>query len=395
MSSFTDNRILGQLISSDPSAADWACLSPADWPRLLQVAQREGVGPLLYWRLYNSGKFNALPEAVQSSLRIMYAHTCLQNQKIFNELGVLSRLFLAKSVPVVVLKGACYALTIYPDIGLRPMADLDLLVPASRLPEAIEIAQSLDYADAVPEASPGLNNLLTHHACLRKSALGSITLEIHDRLVGNKSFAYAVSMDWFWDQTEPLNGRPENRFENLRMLTPTAQVLYAASHAFLQHGGNKSTLRWHYDLHQLICVYGNCLDWELLVRQAEKFEWSSALWLALSQIRGLFGTSIPDKVLSALARREDRLTALVAHKRVAPATHLLAEYEKLLSLNWYGRLRLVWAILFPGPAYMRWRYHVNSAWLLPAYYSFRWWGILKDAARTLIELLKKPQVTRA
>ncbi len=63
-------------------------------------------------------------------------------------------------------------------------------------------------------------------------------LELHHSLVADKTFTYAVPVDWFWEQTEPLGtSSSQMKFENFLMLTPIAQVLYAASHAMLQHGG--------------------------------------------------------------------------------------------------------------------------------------------------------------
>lgn len=285
------------------------------------------------------------------------------------------------------LKGACFALTIYPDIGLRPMGDLDILVPAAQLDEAVEMAGSLGYAEARPEASPGLNDLLSHHVCLQKP--GSITLELHDNLVGEKSFTYAAPVDWFWEQTEPLDGSSKDRFEHLLMLTPTAQLLYAASHAILQHGGDKTPLRWYYDLDQLIRLSGSRLDWDLLLMQAREFEWSSALWAALAQAQDYFGTPVPEMVRISLSRQTDRHESLVKKKQIRPATKILLENQKLASLNWHGKVRFVLALLVPSPAYMRWRYKLKNSWFLPFFYPFRWWGIIKDALFTMIELLKR------
>jgi hypothetical protein len=47
---------------------------------------------------------------------------------------------------------------------------------------------------------------------------------------------------------------------------------------------------------------------------------------------------------------------------------------------------LILALIAPSPAYMRWRYGLHSAWALPAYYLYRWWGIFKDAIQTVIRL---------
>jgi hypothetical protein len=112
-------------------------------------------------------------------------------------------LFQQAGITPVLLKGACFALTIYPDIGLRPMGDLDLLVPKAQFAEAVRIARSLGYVDSGPEAAPGLKDLLSHEACLVKLD-GSVVLEIHHSLVADQTFTYSVPVDWFWEQTEPL-----------------------------------------------------------------------------------------------------------------------------------------------------------------------------------------------
>lgn len=374
-----DRRTLSLLIT-DPPRMEWGTLSMSDWGELLALAHREGVGPLLYWRLSRSGKFSLLPEDVRTALRTLYAMTWSQNQRLFKELGSLLALFREAGITPVLLKGGCHALTIYPDMGLRPMGDLDILVPKRQFAEAVRLAGSLGYADSKPEAAPGLKDLLNHEACLVKTD-GSAVVEIHHSLVADQTFTYAVPVDWFWEQVEPLPVS-DPRLAGLYMLTPTAQLLYAAAHAMLQHGGHTVPLRWEYDMDQLVRTYSSRLDWDLLLSQARAFEWTSALQAALARARESFDTPIPPEVLVRLEHNTDRHANLVALKQTRPATHILEERLKLLSLNWVGRLRLVWALLLPSPAYMRWRYQFKEVWRLPGYYLLRWGGILKDGLRT-------------
>jgi hypothetical protein len=388
MSPCIDTHTLSQLISDHVPAMDSNSFSPSEWNILLPLAQREGVAALLYWRLSKSGNFSSLPESARNTLRIMYANSWAQNHKILKELGVITRLFHQEGIPVVVLKGACYALTIYSDIGLRPMGDLDILVPAPQLSLAVQIARSFGYHDSLPEASPGLRSLLNHEICLQKPGQ-SFSLEIHHSLVADRTYTYAVSMDWFWEQTEALNDLPSQaRFQNLRTLTPTAQLLYAAAHSMLQHGGNNTPLRWYYDLDCLIRIHDGRLDWDLLLLQAKAFEWGSALSAALSQTQAYFDTPVPEKVSADLSTRSDRLESLVSLKQNGAATHTLQESQRLMSLNAYGRLRLILALLFPGPAYMRWRYKFQTSWKFPLYYLFRWAGILRDGFYTALALIQ-------
>lgn len=381
-----DKRHLSLILSERLPDSNWDSFSPIDWELIVHLAQEEGVAPLLYWRLSQADKVKLLPETLHASLRAMYFSTRMNNEQIVRELQSLASSFEQAGIPVVVLKGACFTLTIYPDVGLRPMVDLDLLVPAPKYSEALGIARTLGYEAALPEASPGLDALLNHAVCLKKRATPFTTLELHTALVAGGSFTHAVPVDWFWGQTEPLQGLSSERDSApLHMLTPTAQVLYACAHAMLQHGGRNTSLRWLYDLDRLIRVYAEQehIDWDLLRSQAQSFEWSSAVSVALSQVIGYFDTPVPPKLLAELSKHADRNTQRVTTMQTQPATHTLEEYQKLQSLDWYGRIKLVLALIAPNPAYMRWRYGLKSYWALPAWYLYRWWGIFKDGGRTI------------
>jgi hypothetical protein len=269
------------------------------------------------------------------------------------------------------------------------MGDLDLLVPADRLNEAVRIARSQGFTEGLPEESPGLNDLLSHDVRLQTSEALPLVVEIHDSLVADRAFTYAVPVDWFWSQTEPLGGASNERFKSLRMLTPPAQVLYAAAHAMLQHGGRGSPLLWFHDLHLLIRHYGDRMDWDLLLSQARKFDWGSALAAALSETQARFGTPLPEHVRASLGNLSDRHQALVARLQSKPATRCLEEQEKLIKLNWYARARVILALVVPGPSYMKWRYQLRSPWGLPAAYLKRWSGIVADGLRTVIVLIRR------
>ncbi len=383
----TDKRFLAHLVSADQLDFGPDLFSGDNLKILLALSQNEGLGPLLYWRLSKSGYFSLLSSDIRDALRSSYAGTWMQNRNILKELEKISSAFEQAEIPVVVLKGACFALTLYEDIGLRPMGDLDILVPVEKFSQAVQIAQVLGYEDNLPQAAPGLRDLLNHEVCLQKPGQ-SFSLEIHHSLVADKTYTYAVPVDWFWEQIEPLTGaEPGMRFGALWMLSPEAQLLYAASHAMLQHGGDASPLRWFYDMDQLVRKYQDSLDWDLLSEQARVFAWGSALLAALERVREYFDTPIPADVLSQLSAFTDRHHDLVRQKQTRPATHTLQEYQKFQALDWNGRFRFVWALAFPAPAYMYWRYDFQSVWLLPWYYLVRMVGIFKDGVLTVYALL--------
>jgi hypothetical protein len=390
MSPQIDNYTLSLIISERMPELDYDSFSPAEWDLLIHKAQAEGVGPLIYWELSRSGKISSLPEPVRTSLRAMYFSMRMNNQELIRELKILTRLFDQAGIPVVALKGICFALTIYPDPGLRLMVDMDLLVPASKLTEAVRIAKESRYAETTQEAFPGLSDLLGHSVDLQKTIAPFTALELHFSLVAEKTFIYAVPVDWFWTQIESIQrSSSETGLGNLLMLTPTAQVLYASAHAMLKHGARNTSLRWYYDLDRLIRFYAERMDWGLLLSQARKFEWGSAVSGALSQTAAFFDTPIPEEVLKQLAKISDRNTELIATYQERPGTHTLEEYQKWKFLDWPGRTRMALALLVPSPAYMRWRYGLNTSLALPLYYLLRWWGIFMDVVKTVALWVQK------
>ena len=384
MAQQVDRKLLGRMLSETERDPDWVGISPEEWDLIIGLAQVEGVAPLLFWRLAQSERLPRLPEFARQHLRAMYYSTKMNNEQIIQELTTLTRQFNQVGIPVVALKGVCFALTIYTEIGLRPMVDLDLLVPKSRLIEAVQIANGLGYERITPEASPGLNGLLNHAACLEKKEPPFNTLEIHHTLVAEESFVHAVPVDWFWEQTEALECPTVRDLAELNMLSPTAQLLYACAHVMLQHGGRNTSLRWLYDIDRLVRVYEKCIDWDLLLSRAKVFEWSSAVFAAFSQTVGFFNTPVPRAVLDDLGTQADRNSERVEAMQRPAATHTLEEYQKLKSLSWVGRFKLILALAVPGPAYMRWRYGLRTSWTLPAWYLYRWWGIITDSLKTVV-----------
>ncbi|MCZ7567438.1 MAG: nucleotidyltransferase family protein [Ardenticatenaceae bacterium] len=138
---------------------------------------------------------------------------------------------------VIVLKGAALATTLYPCIALRPLSDVDLLVPRQHLGTAVAAMQSLGYCEVYLEMSPGLNQVAGHHVLLQGGARRGVAVELHWSLVAGESDWRSPSLDWFWEQTESWNmdgarrvgevqgNQRTDRSRPVFQLTPTAQLL--------------------------------------------------------------------------------------------------------------------------------------------------------------------------
>ena len=108
----------------------------------------------------------------------------------------------------------------------------------------------------------------------------------------------------------------------------------------LQHGGEKVALRWLLDIHRLIVIRRNQIDWQVLTSQAGLFGWSKALQLALEAVQTCFDTPLPEELIHTLQAQAGPHDKLVELKSIQAPTRILAEFKKLRSLKWQGRFRL-------------------------------------------------------
>ena len=115
----------------DPAAADLAraCLSDPtfDWDGFLQYIRRERVSPLIHHAI---GSWGILPPSIAKAVHKDHLYQAWVNTRRMDDLLPVLAHLEAEGIPVLLLKGAALLCTLYDKRALRPMADVDLLVPA-------------------------------------------------------------------------------------------------------------------------------------------------------------------------------------------------------------------------------------------------------------------------
>lgn len=407
---------------------DWSAFSLTDWQHLIESAQAGGVAPLLHKALeegpgrmaspFHSRSFMFhCPPSIVRELHAAYCTTAARNLFAYQELArivtALREVDQPSSAPhssqqttppIILLKGAALAATLYPDIALRPMRDLDLLLPRRHLQPALQAVKALGYREVGPQMRPGLEWPVGYHVHLRGGPHHGVDLELHQGLIASSTDWRSPSLDWFWNQTEPFNPSkgakkrkggeriPPMHFRSLApllILTPTAHLLYLAAHLMLQHGGAKGRLLWHYDIHLLISRWSSEIDWDELLDRAQAFHWQAALQAALLETRTRFDTPLPGRVLETLVKSQDSRSPHFGEcKEERVQTEVARTWTELKALDWPTRLRLAWSIACPTPAYLRWRYDPKPSWLWPLCYVYRWFEILRDGLLTVWQLVR-------
>lgn len=153
-----------------------------DWNMLPTLAERHNMAPLLYRRLKSAAV--EPPPAIQRSLAAQTLRHRLINQVRRRLLGRIAIHFRQAEIPLLVLKGAALAHLLYPEPGLRPMNDLDILVRRQDLEISRQIFREMGFQGnskeinwskdrhlpALNQALEGFNISLEVHYCLFQDA---------------------------------------------------------------------------------------------------------------------------------------------------------------------------------------------------------------------------------
>jgi hypothetical protein len=364
-------RLLGQLVAGK-FPLDSLGLDATSWEKLAAIAQGEGLAPLLYWVMQASAWPTCVPEATCQTLTEAYYASSAYNTLLFHELEKLLLMLKENDIQVVVLKGAALAPAFYASKGLRPMADVDLLIHREDLERAEQVLHSVGYDGDAQDQSPGLHEMADYHVGLTGGPGKRVRAELHWGLVASPLAWYAAPIDWFWQHTE-VWGTDNHALQ----LSPEAQLIYLSGHAMLQHGGSQALLIWLYDIH-LLAESGQ-ISWDMLVLEACLLRWSGVVEHALRQVQAIFDTQLPEGTLERLAHSADaEISRLIAFKQGFSGVRLLYDWYSLMALRGMPRLRYVLGMIFPQPAYIHWRYHPNPAWVWPIYYPYRWIRMLAE-----------------
>ncbi|HYE37640.1 nucleotidyltransferase family protein [Methylocaldum sp.] len=273
-----------------------AC-SLAEWDVIIRQCRAAKVLAKLAVQLEDCGLLDCIPEAPRRHLTAARLVANRQDQAVGAEVEQIRKALLKTRVPIVLLKGAAYAMADLPAARGRVFGDIDILVPKERLPD-VEAALMLHgwvtthhnaydqryYRQWMHEIPP-----------MRHMRRGTV-IDVHHAITPATSRIRADS-EKMLATAVPLPG-----YDNLLVLAPEDMVLHSATHLFLE-GELDSGLRDLADIDSLLIHFSAADDdfWNRLVRRATEVGLARPLFYALRYAEKILGTRIPpwvqDKVV--------------------------------------------------------------------------------------------------
>jgi len=282
--------------SADPSCDPRELWTHADqvtdWMRALILAEQEGATPTL-WRALQKKQ----PPIPEPAVEFLHQRTMLSDfrmQLLSQRLQETLKVFAARGIPLILLKGAAVGALTDPTFRARPMSDLDLLVKR----EDVERAKAaIIDAGWTFTTDPRLLDLLQdqHHLPpFFSPLLPGLRLELHVELlaVGN---SFTLTHDAIWRDSQPAPAP----FEGARLLSLEHMLLHVCAHFAWQHSMRFAAWR---TVRTIAAIAAQpALSWERLEREARNAKALTSCYWTLRIAERLSSLRVPPEVMTKLA----------------------------------------------------------------------------------------------
>lgn len=269
--------------------------SELDWTKLLSLAQRHALIPLLFFQLSRiapeqvpSDQFKQLRDRSQSNSAL--------NVILTGEMVGLLELFEQNQIPAAPYKGPAIGVGIYGNSALRQFADLDIMVAEKDVWRATEllIERGYDAHFTIP-ARKQSSFVRLSYVRLFKHEIERITVELHWRLAP-RFFGAPFDTSRLWNSAR----RIELQGSSVRVPVAEDLVLMLCIH------GAKDCwekLEWVCGLAELIRSEPQ-LNWNALLHQAKEIGCREIVLVGLALAHDLLDAPVPAGVFAELGPRK-------------------------------------------------------------------------------------------
>jgi hypothetical protein len=366
MTDATDaSKTLCRLLAMAPDPAGTDLPKHVPWRQVFQLAQSNAVAPLVYAAVEELDL--ALPQRSRETLEQAYYTSAAMNARLLSELECVLKHLATLNVPLIVLKGGVLSETVYGNLALRPMGDLDILVPQDRVIETADLVAPLGYQATTSPPGHSFSYQARFNgeiSLLRGSEASGLMLDVHWHLLAHQWLHHAtkVDVDALWQDARQL----KLGSLCLRQLGPEDNLVHVCLHAAF--GNTYAYLLNLVDLDRLVRTQTS-LDWDRFLERVQGFQVRVPVYFGLRFSAELLDTPIPQLVLDGLrpgalrcwivkAVAHPRRTALKGRSRLPASTQYLIHLTLIDGPpGWFRLLRFV---VWPGDTWLAARYGLEE-----------------------------------
>lgn len=295
-------------------------------------------------RMLDSGSNRLLPqvfikishylksEADSLLLKSVWRKSFVENSSRIRQLLSVDQCLSAACISFTVLKGLANTLFLYKDTSLRPMSDVDILIPESQIVEADKVLKDFGWH---PDEVMYPDRVRFQYALTYRNNAGHV-LDVHWRL--SEDFISAV-----YDPTD-FNDYASVRISGreFQILSPTMMLLHCILHGV--RWNHQPPVRWVSDVILLTRDHRESINWQRIYDLAKKYDCLDTVEMGVGYLVRE-GYQNPVIQFSDAADRFEYLTRTPKHRVRLRDNSVMADHDEVMAI--LKSLQRRWAM---GPA---------------------------------------------
>src|SRR5262245_12134540 len=314
-----------------------------DWELLVRIARGGELLGRLGARLDATGLRGEVPPAAWAHFESTLVEARYRAQMVTAELARLERTLRPLGTPLVLLKGAAYLAERRPWAAGRTPADVDLMVPRSRLGDAERALRESGWTmEPLPPYDERYYREWSHELPPMRYPGHANELDLHHTILP-RTGRLRPDADALASRSVPIGSGA------FRALAPPDQVLHLCAHLF-QESDCANRLRDIVDLDAMLRDFGAQESfWRELPQHAKRHQLARPLWYGLRFAERFLGTPIPASASAALAAGKPGPVARAAMDLLVPLAMLPTDPDRRAP----AAVRLARAILLARSHWLR------------------------------------------
>jgi len=228
-------------------------------------------------------------------MRGMHRRAWFENQRRIHRIAPTLVQLQDAGVELIVLKGVPLALQYYGDLGLRPMQDVDVLVPFDAYDLALDLLEADGWSDVL-DIPRDRRRRMYHGAGMTHPDGRSLDLHWQLALPFVLPRAEAESSDDFFAAAVPLTVGDAD----VLTLDPADMLLHLIVHGLWS--GSAANVRWCADSTTVVRHAGDALDWDRVLDQTVRRDLVIPVSNGVRFIEDVCDAPVPRSVINELAR---------------------------------------------------------------------------------------------
>lgn len=298
-----------------------------DWATFLDQTVQHKVAPLVWSnldRLNREHQGIRVDRSTGSTLRAVHLFHSERNKLALAELHHVLDAAEARSLQVVPRKGAQFMQDVYREPALRPIGDIDVLVPREQAADLVSLLKERGYQEGLPDGTTRIRRL-SRRENLFWQLYGSDLPKLN-KVTGNP-YLPLIAMDVNISLVLPGTSaelpvpalikrsvRHEISGRKQRFLSPVDCVLDLCLHIYknsttlrFMNDGKHRLLLKYVDLVEYLSAYRHEFSWRTFLETAARYEVLLPVFYTLAHIDRIFPREIPSEVLAECGRsRHDK-----------------------------------------------------------------------------------------